>query len=214
MIPNAISIVTTTNTKGHFFASFLSRDAAHDLLMAAWRKSFPCAANASAAHNNAYFRQNRSNVTLNDDDDADSFISARPASDSRRNRHRRSSSASQNWTADEADWDETGEDMDGKSSVGSHRRGSKRATVKKIFKGNCDCFVVVIVVIESARMTKRKKKLTEVVCLSCAPMLLTEVIGPILPDDDGRNGNFRDKHENNAALTSKMCAEKRSGSIS
>ncbi|OAQ30543.1 hypothetical protein K457DRAFT_433022 [Linnemannia elongata AG-77] len=133
VIPNAISIVTTTNTKGHFFASFLSRDAAHDLLMAAWRKSFPCAANASAAHNNAYFRQNRSNVTLHDDDDADSFISARPASDSRRNRHRRSSSASQNWTADEADW-ETGEDMDGKSSVGSRRRGSKRSTVKKIFK--------------------------------------------------------------------------------
>ncbi|KAF8944596.1 hypothetical protein BGZ47_004030 [Haplosporangium gracile] len=150
VIPNAISIVTTTNTKGHFFASFLSRDAAHDLLMAAWRKSFPCAANASAAHNNAYFRQNRSNVTLNDDDDADSFISARPASDSRRNRHRRSSSASQNWTADEADWDEIGEDMDGKSSVGSRRRGSKRATVKKILK---------------------------------------EVIAPILPDDDGRNGS-------------------------
>ncbi|KAG0378026.1 hypothetical protein BGX24_004940 [Mortierella sp. AD032] len=135
VIPNAISIVTTTNTKGHFFASFLSRDAAHDLLMAAWRKSFPCAANASAANNNAYFRQNRSNVTLNDDDDADSFISARPASDSRRNRHRRSSSASQNWTADEANWDETGEDMDGKSSVGSRRRGSKKTTVKKIFKG-------------------------------------------------------------------------------
>ncbi|KAG0260325.1 hypothetical protein BGZ95_004489, partial [Linnemannia exigua] len=134
VIPNAISIVTTTNTKGHFFASFLSRDAAHDLLMAAWRKSFPCAANASAANNNAYFRQNRSNVTINDDDDADSFISARPASDSRRNRHRRSSSASQNWTADEANWDETGEDMDGKSSVGSRRRGSKRTTVKKIFK--------------------------------------------------------------------------------
>ncbi|KAG9069207.1 hypothetical protein KI688_010104 [Linnemannia hyalina] len=135
VIPNAISIVTTTNTKGHFFASFLSRDAAHDLLMAAWRKSFPCAANVLAARNNAYFRQNQSNATLNDDDDADSFISARPASDSRRNRHRRSSSASQNWTADEADWDETGEDMDGKSSVGVRRSGSKRATVKKILKG-------------------------------------------------------------------------------
>ncbi|KAI8597738.1 GRAM domain-containing protein, partial [Dissophora ornata] len=39
VIPNAISIVTTTNTKGHFFASFLSRDAAHDLLMAAWRNT-------------------------------------------------------------------------------------------------------------------------------------------------------------------------------
>ncbi|KAI7819634.1 GRAM domain-containing protein, partial [Gamsiella multidivaricata] len=68
VIPNAISISTTTNTKGHFFASFLSRDAAHDLLMAAWRKSFPCAANASAASNNVYFQRNRSNVTLNDDD--------------------------------------------------------------------------------------------------------------------------------------------------
>ncbi|KAG0284156.1 hypothetical protein BGZ96_011470 [Linnemannia gamsii] len=135
VIPNAISIVTTTNTKGHFFASFLSRDAAHDLLMAAWRKSFPCAANASVTHNNAYFRLNRSNVTVNDEDDTDSFISARPASDSRRNRHRRSSSASQNWTADEADWDETGEDMDGRSSTGSRRRGSKRTAVKKIFKG-------------------------------------------------------------------------------
>ncbi|KAK3814433.1 MAG: GRAM domain-containing protein, partial [Benniella sp.] len=47
VIPNAISIVTATNPKGYFFASFLSRDAAHDLLMGAWRKSFPCAANAS-----------------------------------------------------------------------------------------------------------------------------------------------------------------------
>ncbi|KAF9292127.1 hypothetical protein BGZ68_010382 [Mortierella alpina] len=134
VIPNAISIVTATNTKGHFFASFLSRDAAHDLLMAAWRKSFPCAANASAINNNVYFRSNRSNATLNeDDDDADSFTSARAASDSRRNRHRRSSSSSQNWTADEADWDET-EDMDGKSTTGSRRRNSKRATVKKILK--------------------------------------------------------------------------------
>ncbi|KAF9968385.1 hypothetical protein BGZ70_004300 [Mortierella alpina] len=134
VIPNAISIVTATNTKGHFFASFLSRDAAHDLLMAAWRKSFPCAANASAINNNVYFRSNRSNATLNeDDDDADSFTSARAASDSRRNRHRRSSSSSQNWTADEADWDET-EDMDGKSTTGSRRRNSKRAAVKKILK--------------------------------------------------------------------------------
>ncbi|KAF9961391.1 hypothetical protein BGZ72_003873 [Mortierella alpina] len=134
VIPNAISIVTATNTKGHFFASFLSRDAAHDLLMAAWRKSFPCAANASAINNNVYFRSNRSNATLNeDDDDADSFTSARAASESRRNRHRRSSSSSQNWTADEADWDET-EDMDGKSTTGSRRRNSKRATVKKILK--------------------------------------------------------------------------------
>ncbi|KAF9919894.1 hypothetical protein FBU30_010399 [Linnemannia zychae] len=134
VIPNAISIVTTTNTKGHFFASFLSRDAAHDLLMAAWRKSFPCAANASACHQNTYFRHNRSNGTLNEDDDAASFISARAASDSRRNRHRRSSSASQNWTADEADWDEIGEEIDGRSSVGSRRHGPKIANVKKIFK--------------------------------------------------------------------------------
>ncbi|KAF9939013.1 hypothetical protein BGZ65_011745 [Modicella reniformis] len=140
VIPNAISIVTTTNTKGHFFASFLSRDAAHDLLMAAWRKSFPCAANASALSNNVYFRQNRSNITLNEDDnnnntDADSFISARPASDSKRNRHRRSSSStSQNWTADEAEWDEF-EDIDGKSSVGSRRRGFKPRTAVKIMKG-------------------------------------------------------------------------------
>ncbi|KAG0216243.1 hypothetical protein BGX28_004608 [Mortierella sp. GBA30] len=134
VIPNAISIITTTNTKGHFFASFLSRDAAHDLLMAAWRKSFPCAANASAINNNVYFRQNRSNLTLNDDDDdADSFISARAASDSRRNRHRRSSSSSQNWTADEADWDET-EDMDGRSTTSSRRRGNKKTAVKKIPK--------------------------------------------------------------------------------
>ncbi|KAG0360917.1 hypothetical protein BGZ54_009329 [Gamsiella multidivaricata] len=135
VIPNAISISTTTNTKGHFFASFLSRDAAHDLLMAAWRKSFPCAANASAASNNVYFQRNRSNVTLNDDDtDTESFTSARPASDSRRNRHRRSSSASQNWTADEADWDET-EDMDGKVTTDiKHRRRSKKAVMKKILK--------------------------------------------------------------------------------
>ncbi|KAG0242112.1 hypothetical protein BGX31_000579 [Mortierella sp. GBA43] len=144
VIPNAISIMTSTNTKGHFFASFLSRDAAYDLLMAAWRKSFPCAANASALTNNIYFRQNRSNVTLNEDDtnntDAESFISARPTSDSKRNRHRRSSSGnSQNWTADEADWDEF-EDTDGKfSSIGSrssrHRHRSKsKAIVKKILK--------------------------------------------------------------------------------
>jgi len=130
--------VTTTNTRGHFFASFLSRDAAHDLLMAAWRKSFPCAANASAINNNIYFRQqNRSNLTLNEDEDDDnqSFISARPPSDSRRNRHRRSSSASQHWTADEADWDEI-EEMDGKSTTnGSRKRSNKKSVVKKILKG-------------------------------------------------------------------------------
>ncbi|KAG0043477.1 hypothetical protein BGZ83_011354, partial [Gryganskiella cystojenkinii] len=158
VIPNAISITTTTNTRGHFFASFLSRDAAHDLLMAAWRKSFPCAANASAINNNIYFRQNRSNLTLNeDDDDAQSFISARAPSDSRRNRHRRSSSASQNWTADEADWDEF-EEMEGRSTTngttngshGSRRRSSKKAaTVKKILK---------------------------------------DVVAPIIPGEDGLNG--------------------------
>ncbi|KAG0360220.1 hypothetical protein BG005_011200 [Podila minutissima] len=137
VIPNAISIVTTTNTKGHFFASFLSRDAAHDLLMAAWRKSFPCAANASVtSNNNMYIKQNRSNVTLNgDEDDAQSFMSARAASESRRNRHRRSSSASQNWTADEADWDED-DDMPAKPiSNGSNRRPViKKLNSKKSLK--------------------------------------------------------------------------------
>ncbi|KAF8924915.1 hypothetical protein EDD21DRAFT_381821 [Dissophora ornata] len=135
VIPNAISIITTTNTKGHFFASFLSREAAHDLLMAAWRKSFPCAANASVTTNSTYLKQNKSSLTLNEDDtDTESFISARPTSDSRRNRHRRSSSAaSQNWTADEAEWDEI-EDMDGKASVGSHRNGSKKGAAKKSLK--------------------------------------------------------------------------------
>ncbi|KAF9970558.1 hypothetical protein BGZ73_006727 [Actinomortierella ambigua] len=155
VIPNAISIVTTTNTKGHFFASFLSRDSAYDLLMAAWRKSFPCAANAPTNGNNAYFRQNRSNLTLengngsgggsgtgiedNDDvDDAHSFISARgPSADSRRNRHRRTfSNNSQNWTADEAEYD----DMDDPERLHSgntlQRRGSKRAVVRKILKGS------------------------------------------------------------------------------
>ncbi|KAG0312844.1 hypothetical protein BGZ99_009221 [Dissophora globulifera] len=134
VIPNAISIVTTTNTKGHFFASFLSRDVAYDLLVAAWRKSFPCAANASAVSSSNFFRQNQSNMTLNEDDtDADSFTSARlaSASDSRMNRHRRSSSTS-NWTADEADWDE--EDLDGRASIGSRRPGSKRAAVKRMLK--------------------------------------------------------------------------------
>ncbi|KAF9412297.1 hypothetical protein BGZ94_001077 [Podila epigama] len=132
VIPNAISIITTTNTKGHFFASFLSRDAAHDLLMAAWRKSFPCAANAFvSSNNNMYIRQNRSNQTLNeDDDDTQSFISARAASETtRRNRHRRSSSsASQNWTADEADWDED-DDTETKPNSDSHPR---RPLIKKL----------------------------------------------------------------------------------
>ncbi|KAF9200917.1 hypothetical protein BGZ49_008848, partial [Haplosporangium sp. Z 27] len=137
VIPNAISIVTTTNTKGHFFASFLSRDAAHDLLMAAWRKSFPCAANASVANNsvngNAYYRQNRSNMTINDDEDsndAQSFISAK--GDSRKNRHRRSfSNASQNWTGDESG---AGEDLDEKNGGSLRRRGSRRAGVVKKIK--------------------------------------------------------------------------------
>ncbi|KAF9360778.1 hypothetical protein BGX26_007729 [Mortierella sp. AD094] len=134
VIPNAIGIVTTTNTKGHFFASFLSRDAAHDLLMAAWRKSFPCAANASVANGgngngNGYSRQNRSNITINDDDDSNdgqSFISGK--GDSRKNRHRRSfSNASQNWTGDESG---AGEELDEKT--GLKRRGSKRGVVKKL----------------------------------------------------------------------------------
>ncbi|KAG0236960.1 hypothetical protein BGW42_002173 [Actinomortierella wolfii] len=154
VIPNAISIVTTTNTKGHFFASFLSRDSAYDLLMAAWRKSFPCAANAPTNGNNAYFRQNRSNLTLengngsgggsgtgaedNDDgEDANSFISARgPSADSRRNRHRRTfSNNSQNWTADEAEYDDI-DDPERLQSGGANlrRRNSKRAVVRKILK--------------------------------------------------------------------------------
>ncbi|KAG0031974.1 hypothetical protein BGZ82_006729 [Podila clonocystis] len=134
VIPNAISIVTTTNTKGHFFASFLSRDAAHDLLMAAWRKSFPCAANASANNgtNQYLLRQSRSNLTIHDDEDAQSFNSGR-LSDSRKNRHRRSfSNASQhNWT-EEGDLDEN-EDAD-KITTELRRRGSKRAVVKKLLK--------------------------------------------------------------------------------
>ncbi|KAG0005536.1 hypothetical protein BGZ80_003714 [Entomortierella chlamydospora] len=130
VIPNAISIVTTTNTKGHFFASFLSRDAAHDLLMAAWRKSFPCAANANGGGNgSSYSRLNRSNLAINDDDDSNdgqSFISGK--GDSRKNRHRRSfSNASQNWTGDESG---AGEEIDEKT--GLRRRGSKKGVVKKL----------------------------------------------------------------------------------
>ncbi|KAG0199182.1 hypothetical protein BGX28_007514 [Mortierella sp. GBA30] len=169
VIPNAISIVTTTNTKGHFFASFLSRDAAHDLLMAAWRKSFPCAANASVANynnntnnnssnnnSNSYQRQNRSNVTVNDDDDysndAQSFISARGNSESRKNRHRRSfSNASQPWTGDEnTEWAED-DAAEGKTNDGLRRKGSKRAVVKKLLK---------------------------------------DVIGPIIPDEEQRNASL------------------------
>ncbi|KAF9382882.1 hypothetical protein CPC16_009153 [Podila verticillata] len=132
VIPNAISIVTTTNTKGHFFASFLSRDAAHDLLIAGWRKSFPCAANASVSNgtNQYLLRQSRSNLTMHDDDDAQSFSSGR--TDSRKNRHRRSfSNASQHNWMDEGEWDE--EEAD-KSNTGLRRRGSKRAVVKKLLK--------------------------------------------------------------------------------
>ncbi|KAF9903978.1 hypothetical protein BX616_001463, partial [Lobosporangium transversale] len=141
VIPNAISIVTATNTKGHFFASFLSRDTAHDLLMAAWRKSFPCAANACAASNNngnSMHRQNRSLLGVNDDDDsndAQSFISSRGNTDSRKNRHRRSfSNASQTWTGDETNGKEDywGED-DGTSNTGVRRRGSKKG-VRKLIK--------------------------------------------------------------------------------
>ncbi|KAG0379166.1 hypothetical protein BGX24_001456 [Mortierella sp. AD032] len=150
VIPNAISIVTTTNTKGHFFASFLSRDAAHDLLMAAWRKSFPCAANASVANNsysNGASRQNRSTAVNDEDDNADavSFISGRGNPESRRNRHRRSfSNASQSATGDEGTSKEDGAYWggDGDAKVlGSgnnslRRRGSKRAVLKKVLKGS------------------------------------------------------------------------------
>lgn len=150
VIPNAISIVTTTNTKGHFFASFLSRDAAHDLLMAAWRKSFPCAANASVTNNsysNGSSRQ-RSSTLLNDEDDntdSMSFISGRGNPESRRNRHRRSfSNASQSATdvegtcrEDRSHWggDDTGDAKGlGSGNNSLRRRGSKRAVLKKVLK--------------------------------------------------------------------------------
>ncbi|KAF9143367.1 hypothetical protein BGX30_000602 [Mortierella sp. GBA39] len=150
VIPNAISIVTTTNTKGHFFASFLSRDAAHDLLMAAWRKSFPCAANASVANNsysNGSSRQ-RSSTLLNDEDDntdSMSFISGRGYPESRRNRHRRSfSNASQSATDVEGTGREDGlywggDDNGDAKVLGSgnnslRRRESKRAVLKKVLK--------------------------------------------------------------------------------
>ncbi|KAF9909925.1 hypothetical protein EC991_007728 [Linnemannia zychae] len=152
VIPNAISIVTTTNTRGHFFASFLSRDAAHDLLMAAWRKSFPCAANASVAnsnYSNGSSRQSRSTLVNDEDDNADamSFISGRGNPASRRNRHRRSfSNASQSATGDEGTgkedgvyWggDDTGDAKTLDSGNNSlRRRGSKRAVLKKVLKGS------------------------------------------------------------------------------
>ncbi|KAG0057640.1 hypothetical protein BGZ83_007013 [Gryganskiella cystojenkinii] len=153
VIPNAISIVTATNTKGHFFASFLSRDAAHDLLMAAWRKSFPCAANASAAsvhYTNGHSRSNRSTLTVDDiDDDAQSFISGR---DSRKNRHRRSFSGASMADYNPENWNDEskGGDDDGAESSSLRRRGSKRAAVRKLIK---------------------------------------DVIAPIIPDDDHRNGS-------------------------
>lgn len=140
VIPNAISIVTATNTKGHFFASFLSRDAAHDLLMAAWRKSFPCAANASVGHSQGNgYRRDRSNMAINDDEDsndAQSFISARGNSESRKNRHRRSfSNASQTWIGDEGANGKEGFWTEEDGHTGSRRRGSKKG-VKKLLKGN------------------------------------------------------------------------------
>ncbi|KAI1307681.1 hypothetical protein EDD11_004462, partial [Mortierella claussenii] len=165
VIPNAISIVTTTNTRGHFFASFLSRDNAHDLLMAAWRKSFPCAANAplpSSSNGGGYghgvggnHRQYKSHLGIQEDEDSNdgqSFISAKAkGSSSRKNRHRRSfSNASHNWTGDESQGNE-GESWgeDGNNGAGVRRRGSKRTAVRKMFK---------------------------------------DVIAPIIPDDDQRNG--------------------------
>ncbi|KAF9934891.1 hypothetical protein FBU30_010158 [Linnemannia zychae] len=170
VIPNAISIVTTTNTKGHTFASFLSRDAAHDLLMAAWRKSFPCAANATVAsnsYNNGSQRQSRSGLSNDEDDDADamSFISNRGNSDSRRNRHRRSfSNASQTVNGDDGTNREDGtywaEDNNNNDSKGFNsgqdsvrRQGSKRAGFKKVLK---------------------------------------DVIAPIIPDDSHSHGNNND----------------------
>ncbi|KAF9116326.1 hypothetical protein BGX27_003319, partial [Mortierella sp. AM989] len=139
VIPNAIGIVTTTNTKGHFFASFLSRDAAHDLLMAAWRKSFPCAANATVANGrvngngSAYYRHNHSNLSINDDDDSNdgqSFIAGK--GDSRKNRHRRSfSNASQTWPDEESG---VGEEIDERNGSSLRRRGSRKGVVKKLLK--------------------------------------------------------------------------------
>ncbi|GJJ77022.1 hypothetical protein EMPS_09381 [Entomortierella parvispora] len=155
VIPNAISIVTATNTKGHFFASFLSRDAAHDLLMAAWRKSFPCAANASVATiHYSNHAKNRSTLTIgDDDDDAQSFMSGR---ESRKNRHLRTfSNASQDdrneWNLDDEEGDQSA------NGPGLRRRGSKRAAVKKLIK---------------------------------------DVIAPIIPDDDHRNGCLSPTHNN------------------
>ncbi|KAG0240474.1 hypothetical protein BGX31_001935 [Mortierella sp. GBA43] len=161
VIPNAISIVTTTNTRGHFFASFLSRDAAHDLLMAAWRKAFPCAANASVGHGHGNgYRRDRSNMAYNDDDDsndAQSFISTRGNSESRRNRHRRSfSNASQAWIGDdganskEEYWPDDDETPNTNTNTGSRRRTPKKAGVRKLLK---------------------------------------DVIAPIVPDDEQRNPN-------------------------
>ncbi|KAG0277229.1 hypothetical protein BGZ96_002951 [Linnemannia gamsii] len=141
VIPNAISIVTTTNTKGHFFASFLSRDAAHDLLMAAWRKSFPCAANASIANNsysNGSSRQ-RSSTLLNDEDDntdSMSFISGRGNPESRRNRHRRSfSNASQSATGDEGTGREDGTYWGGDDNGDAKTLGSGSLSPNSVTNG-------------------------------------------------------------------------------
>ncbi|KAG0305234.1 hypothetical protein BGZ98_004431 [Dissophora globulifera] len=121
VIPNAISIVTTTHPKGHFFASFLSRDAAYDLLFAAWRKSYPCAANANiSAFNGATASRSRHSRTFDDDDsnDAQSFVSAR---DSKKNRHRRTTSnTSTVWNGDESHVED--DDADAKSTTTDVRR--------------------------------------------------------------------------------------------
>lgn len=81
---------------------------------------------------------------MNDDEDsndAQSFISARGNSESRKNRHRRSfSNASQNWTGDESvggGKDDYWAEEDGldRLSNGVLRRGSKRAAMRKLIKG-------------------------------------------------------------------------------
>jgi len=104
------------------------------LLMAAWRKSFPCAANASVAsihYSNHTKNRSTLNVGDDDDDDARSFVSGR---DSRKNRHRRSfSNASQDDRNGEWNEDEEGDLITNGSSL--KRRGSKRAAVKKLLKG-------------------------------------------------------------------------------
>ncbi|KAF9429387.1 hypothetical protein BGZ76_001369 [Entomortierella beljakovae] len=134
VIPNAISIVTANNTRGHFFASFLNRDSAYDFLMAAWRKSFPCPANSITAEEQIiYSRPNRSSTLPStlpldtappDDDDGSSFVSK--SSSKRWGRRRQNSSGSR-------------EDVDAESTLDNdsksiHNKHKRRSAVRKMFK--------------------------------------------------------------------------------